>query len=146
MIEEKMSKLDDMSRSIDRIIHDVENLKTKILTPKIDISESIKALHVFMDESRKRTAMLNAKREFLEKAIPPGFYRSNDEDIKMIGVSSIDSLFSNIKLDEKGTEDESTLVSRRSHNPEGENLNEKITKSGFGEVKTLNSDVPTLFD
>jgi hypothetical protein len=56
-----------------------------------------------MDESKKRTAMLKAKREFLEKAIPPGFYRSNDEDIKMIGVSSIDSLFSNIKLDEKGT-------------------------------------------
>src|SRR3990170_4276928 len=53
-IEEKMSKIDDMSRSIDRIIHDVENLTTKILPPKIDISESIKALHVSMDESKKR--------------------------------------------------------------------------------------------
>ena len=79
--------------------------------------------------------MLRAKREFLEKAIPPGFYHSNDEDIKMIGVSSIDSLFSNIKLDEKGTEEESTLARRRSHNSEGENLDEIFDKSGFEEVK-----------
>ena len=75
-----------------------------------------------MDESKKRTAMLRAKREFLEKAIPPGFFRSNDEDIKMIGVSSIDSLFSNIKVDEKGTKEDSTLSIRRPHNLEGENL------------------------
>jgi hypothetical protein len=33
---------------------------------------------------------LRAKWEFLEKAIPPGFYRSNDEDIKMIGVTPIE--------------------------------------------------------
>ena len=32
------------------------------------------------------------------------------------------------------------------HSSEGENLNEKIEKSGFGEVNTLNSDVPTLLD
>ena len=78
--------------------------------------------------------------------IPPDFYRSNDEDSKMIGVSSIDSLFSNIKLDEKGTEEESTLARRRPHSSECENLDEKLDKSGFGEVKTLNSDVPTLLD
>ena len=61
-----MNKIDDMSRSIDRISHDVENLKLKAFVPKID--ESIKALYVSMDESKKRTAMLRAKREFLEKA------------------------------------------------------------------------------
>src|SRR3990170_3664061 len=64
----------------------------------------------------------------------------------MIGVSSIECLFSNIKLDEKGTEEESTLARRCPHNSEGENLDEKIDKSGFGEVKTLTSDVPTLLD
>ena len=37
----------------------------------------------------------------------------NDEDVKMIGGSSIDSLFSNIKIDDKMTEEESTLVRRR---------------------------------
>ena len=31
MIEEKLSKIDDMSRSIDRISHDVENLKMNFL-------------------------------------------------------------------------------------------------------------------
>ena len=65
MIEEKLSKI-DVSRSIDRISHDVENLKLKFFAPKVD--ESIKALYVSMDESKKRTAMLRASREFLEKA------------------------------------------------------------------------------
>ena len=68
-----------------------------------------------MDESKERTARLRAKREFLEKAILPGFYRRNDEDIKMIRVPPIESLFSNIKLDEKGTEEESTLARRCPH-------------------------------
>ena len=73
MIEEKLSKLDDMSRSMDRIVHDVENLKSKIMPPKIDISESIKALYVSMDESKERTGRLRAKREFIEKESPPIF-------------------------------------------------------------------------
>ena len=66
-IEEKLNKVDDMSRSIDRISHDVETLKMKNFVPKVD--ESIKALYVSMDESKKRTAMLRAKREFLEKSV-----------------------------------------------------------------------------
>ena len=131
---------------MDRIAHDVENLKIKILPPKHDINESIKAIYVSINESKERTARLRAKREFLEKVIPPGFYRSNDEDIKMIGVSPIESLFSNIKLDEKGTEDESTLVRGRPNCLKGGDLNDKNEKSGFGEVKTLNSDVPTTLD
>ena len=40
--------MDDMSRSIDRISHVVENLKMKFFVPKVE--ESIKALYVFMDE------------------------------------------------------------------------------------------------
>ena len=47
---------------------------------------------------------------------------------------------------EKGTEEVSTLARRRPNNSEGENLVEKIDKSGFEEVKTLTSDVPTLLD
>ena len=64
----------------------------------------------------------------------------------MIGVSYIDSLFSKITIDDKGTEEEWTLARRRPDNSEGENLAEKIDESGFGEVKTLTSDVPTLLD
>ena len=54
-IEEKLNKIDDLSRSVDKITHDVETLKMKIFVPKVE--ESIKALYVSMDESKKRTAM-----------------------------------------------------------------------------------------
>ena len=74
------------------------------------------------------------------------FFHKSDEDLKMIGVYSIDSLFSKVKIDEKGTGEESTLGRRRPNISEGENLVEKIDESGFGEVKTLTSDVPTLLD
>ena len=33
-MEEKLSKIDDLSRTVDRIAHDVENLKMKILCLK----------------------------------------------------------------------------------------------------------------
>ena len=42
-------------------------------------------------------------------AKPISLEDKNDEDLKMIGVSSIDSLFSKVKDDEKGTREESTL-------------------------------------
>ena len=100
-----MNKVDDMSRSIDRISHDVENLKMKFFVPKVE--ESIKALYVSMDESKKRTAMLRAR-----KAFSSDCFHKSDEDLKMIGVSYIDSLFSKINIDEKWTEEESTLVRR----------------------------------
>ena len=63
-----------------------------------------------MDESKKRTAMLRAKREFLEKSFSSDFFRKSDEDLKMIGVSSIDSLFSKVKIDEKWTGEDSTFI------------------------------------
>ena len=84
-----MNKIDDLYRSIDRIAHDVENLKMNFFVPKVD--ESIKALYVSMDESKKRTAMLRAKREFLEKAFFSDCFHKIVEYLKMIGVSSIDS-------------------------------------------------------
>ena len=62
----------------------------------------------------------------------------------MIGVSSIDSLFSKTKIDEKGTGEDSTLVRRHPDNLEGENPVEKFDKSGFEEVKTLTSDCISL--
>ena len=61
-----------------------------------------------------------------------GFGKS-DEDLKMIGVSIIDSLFSKFKIDGKGTGEESTLVRRCPDNSKGENLVEKIDEIGFGD-------------
>ena len=71
---------------------------------------------------------------------------NNDEDLKVIDVTPIESLFSNINLDKDGTGDESTLVKRRPNDSEFIDLNAKIDKSGIEEVKTLNSNEPTLLD
>ena len=54
-------------------------------------------------------------------AKPISLEDKSDKDLKMIGVSSIDSLFSKVKIDEKGTGEESNLVRRRPDNSEGEN-------------------------
>jgi len=70
----------------------------------------------------------------------------NNEDLKVIDVTHIDPLFSNINLDKYGTEDESTLVKRRPNDSEFLDLDAKIDTSGIGEVKTLSSNEPTLLD
>jgi hypothetical protein len=61
----------------------------------------------------------------------------------MIGVTPIETLFSNIKLNEKGTGDESTLARRHPNCSEGDDLNDK---SWIGEVKSLNNDVSSTLD
>ena len=35
-MEEKLNKIDDLSRSVDRISHEVESLKMKIFVPKVE--------------------------------------------------------------------------------------------------------------
>ena len=90
--------------------------------------------------SNKQTTLVN------KMAAKPEFCENNDEDLKVIGVTHIESSFANIKLDKEGTGDESTLSRRRPNNLEFKDLNEKIDKSGIEEVKTLSSDEPTLLD
>ena len=53
---------------------------------------------------------------------------------------------SNIKPEKDGTGDESTLAKRRSNDLDFIDLSDKIDKSGMEEVKTLNSNEPTLLD
>ena len=53
----------------------------------------------------------------------------------MIGVSSIDSLFSKVKIHDNGTREESTLARRRPDNLEGENLDGKMIKVGLERSK-----------
>ena len=79
-------------------------------------------------------------------AAKPEFCENNDEDLKVIDVTPIESLFSNINLDKDGTGDESTLVKRRSNDSEFLDLDAKNDKSGIGEVKTLHSIEPTIMD
>ena len=80
------------------------------------------------------------------KVCPSSFHDNNDEDLNVIDVTPIKSLFSNMNLDKNGTGDESTLVRRRPNNLEFLDLDAKFGKSGIGEVMTLNSIEPTISD
>ena len=79
-------------------------------------------------------------------AKPEKLDENNDEDLKVIDVSPIRSLFCNMNLDNNGTGDESTLVRRHPKNSEFLDLDAKFGKSAIGEVKTLNSIEPTILD
>ena len=74
--------------------------------------------------SRDRTSRTRAKRDWLKKACSSSFHDNNDEDLKVIGLNPIESLFANIKLDKEGTGDDSTLARRHPNNLDGEELNE----------------------
>ena len=57
---------------------------------------------------------MRAKKDCFVKACSSSFCENNDEDLKVIDVTPIESLFSNINLDKYGTGGESTLVKKAS--------------------------------
>ena len=144
MIEEKFLKIDELARNVDKISLDVDSLKLRSIPPKHDINESLKAMRISIDECKERTARMHAKKDCFVKACSSRFHDNNDEDLKVIDVTPIKSLFSNINLDKDGTGDESTLVRGRPNDLEFLDLDAKIGKSGIGEVETLNSIEPTI--
>ena len=80
-------------------------------------------------------------------AKPESFPIANhDEDLKMIGISPIEYLFTSLNINDKGTGDVSTLIEKRPVCLEGDDFDAKTEKRGFGEVKTLTSDVHTILD
>ena len=89
---------------------------------------------------------MRAKQDWFVKACSSISCENNDEDLKMIDVTPIEYLFSNINIDKDGAGDESTLVRRRPNDSEFLDLDAKIDKSGIGEAKTLGSNEPTLLD
>ena len=145
-IEEKLLKVDDLARNVDRISLDVDSLKLRSIPPKHDINESLKAMRISIDECKERTARMHANKDCFVKACSSSFHDNNDEDLKVIDVAPIKSLFSNMNLDKYGTGDESTLVKRRPNGSEFLDLDAKIDKSGIEEVKTLHSNEPTILD
>ena len=96
------------------------------MSPKLEINESLKAIKISINESRERTSRMCAKRDWLEKACSSSFCDNNDEDLKVIGVTPIESLFANIKLYKEWTGDESTLARRRPNDSEFKDLNENF--------------------
>ena len=49
MVEEKLLKIDDLARNMDRISLDVDSLKLRSIPPKHDINESLKAMIISID-------------------------------------------------------------------------------------------------
>ena len=144
LIEEKLLKIDELARNVDRISLDVDSLKIRSIPPNHDINESLKAMRISIDECKERTTRMRAKKDCFMKACSSSFHDNNDEDLKVIDVTPIKSLFSNINLYKYGTRDESTLAKRCPNDSEFLDQVAKIDKSGIGEVKTLSSDEPTL--
>ena len=62
MIEEKLLKIDDLARNMDRISLDVDSLKLRSIPPNHDINESLKAMRISIDEYKERTAKMRAKK------------------------------------------------------------------------------------
>src|SRR3954467_12198891 len=146
LLEEKLLKVDDLARNADRISLDVDSLKLRSIPPKHDINESLKAMRISIDECKERTGRMRATKDAFIKACSSNFYGNKDEDLKVIDVSPIKSLFCNMNLDNDGTEYDPPLPRRRSKNSEFLDLDTKIDKSGIEEIKTLDTNKPTILD
>ena len=44
LLEEKLLKVDDLARNVDRLLLDVDSLKLRYTPPKHDINESLKSM------------------------------------------------------------------------------------------------------
>ena len=141
-----MLKIDELARNVDRISLDVDSLKLRSIPPKHDINMSLKAMRISIDECKERTARMRAKKDSFIRTCSTSFQDNKDEDLKVIDVSPIKSLFCNMNLDNDGTEYELPLPRRRSKNLESLDLDAKIVKSGIEEVRTLNINQPTISD
>ena len=146
LLEEKLLKVDDLARNVDRLSLDVNSLKLGSSSPKHDINESLKLMRISIDECKERTARLLAKKESFIKACSSSLHENNDEDLKVIDVSPIRSMFCNMNFDDYGSDDESTLPRRRPKNSESLDLNDKFGKSEIGESSTSNNIEPTISD
>ena len=69
MIEEKLLKIDDLARNVDRIARDVDSLKLRSIPPKHYINESLKAMRISIDECKERTARMRAKKDCFYKSM-----------------------------------------------------------------------------
>ena len=78
---------------------------------------------------------MRAKKDCFVKACSSSFHDNKDEDIKVIDVSPIKSLFCNMNLYNDGTGDESTLVKMRPNDSEFLDLDAKIGKVGLKRSK-----------
>ena len=114
LLEEKLLKVDDLARNVDRLLLDVNSLKIRFSPPKHDINESLKAMRISIDECKERTARMRAKKDAFIRVCSSSSDENKDEDLKVSDVSPIKSLFCNMNLDNDGTEYDPPLPRRRS--------------------------------
>ena len=58
LLEEKLLKVDDLARNVDRLSLDVDSLKLRTIPPKHDINESLNCMRISIDECKERTARM----------------------------------------------------------------------------------------
>ena len=89
LLEEKLLKVDDLARNVDRISLEVDSLKLRSIPPKHYINESLKAMRISIDECKERTARMRASKDAFIKVCSSNSYENQDEDIKVIDVPPI---------------------------------------------------------
>ena len=61
MVEEKLLKIDDFARNVNRISLEIDSLKIRSIPPKHDINSCLKAIKISIDECKERTTRIHAK-------------------------------------------------------------------------------------
>ena len=89
---------------------------------------------------------MRASKDAFIKACSSNTYENQDEDLKVIDVYPIKSLFCNMNLDNDGTKYDPPLPRRRSKNLECLDLNDEIDESGMERNKNLDVAKPTILD
>ena len=92
-------------------------------------------MRISIDECKEITARMHAKKDCFVKACSSSFHDNKDEDLKVIDVSPIRSLFCNMNLNNDGTGDESTLVKWCPNDSEFLELDAKLVKVGLKRSK-----------
>ena len=105
-------ELDDMSKEFDGLKSHIAHLE-KLMAEILD----------------KQATLVN------KMVAKPENYENKDEDLKVIDVSPIKSLFCNMNLDNYGTEYDPPLPRRCSKNSEFLDLDAKIVKVGLKRLK-----------
>ena len=119
-LKEKKSFMGYMNKELDDMSKEFYGLKSQIAHLKKLIAEV----------SDKQATLVN------KMAAKPEFFCENkDEDLKVIDVSPIKSLFCNINLHNDGTEYDPPLPRRRSKNSESQILMLKLLKVGLKKSK-----------
>ena len=74
LLEEKLLKVDDLARNVDRISLDVDSLKLRSIPPNHDINESLKSMRISNVECKERTARMRAKKDAFIRACSSSSY------------------------------------------------------------------------